>query len=201
MSQELQELSESEQEPLEYKTKSAAQQKALELLGAGVSSEAVAAAVGVTPGYISQLLSDENFASAVASLRYQFLAANNQRDEKYNSLEDKLLDKLETAMPFLIRPGEITKALHVVNNCKRRGQNAPETPVNNKQVIVNLIIPTLIAQKFTTNVVNQVIKAGDQELLTMPSNMLLQKAEERQKQEIEQEIANPSNPLLEELGG
>ena len=185
-----------------YKPHTAVEQRALELLGSGVGSEAVAAAVGVTPGYISQLLSNEDFAAAVSSRRCESLAANNERDGRYDSIEDKLLVKLEKSLPLMIRPMEITKALHAVNSCKRRGQASTDTTPN-KQVIVQLVVPTQIAQKFTTNVNNQVVKAGDQELLTISSAVLLKQTEAK----LEQELTPPTleeqtnAALLEQLGG
>lgn len=185
---------------LEYKPHTAVERRALDLLGSGVGVEAVASAVGVTPSTISQLLANEEFSKAVSLKRYQYLAANNQRDEKYNTLEDKLLVKLEKSLPLMIRPAEITKALATVNGCKRRGQNAPDTTPNDRQTIVNLIIPIQIAQKFTTNVKNQVVSAGGQDLLTMSSATLLKRAEAKAAETKELE-SKPPDPLLEELGG
>jgi len=153
--------------------------KALSLLGSGVSSEATATALGVTPGRISQLLSNKEFAAQVAELRYESLQAHNVRDGKYDSLEDKLLVKLERSLPLMVRPETIMKAIATVNGAKRRGQSAPEQVTNSKN-IVNLILPTQIAQKFVTNITNQVTRAGEQELLTMSSGNLLRQVEEKQ---------------------
>ena len=72
----------------------------------------------------------------------------------------------------MLRPAEILKAIQVVNAAKRRGQSAPEH-INNQQTIVNITLPTSIATKFVTNVKNQVVEAGEQQLLTMPSSQLL----------------------------
>lgn len=148
------------------------QEKALKLLGAGVAAEQVASAIGVSPSYISQLLAEKHFADKVSDLRYAALQKHNTRDGKYDSLEDKLLDKLERAMPLMVRPDTIMKAMQVVNGAKRRGSSGPAT-VNNTQNIVNLMLPSVITQRFATDINNQVIKAGDQSLLTMPSSQLL----------------------------
>ena len=152
---------------------SSLEDKALSLLGSGVSSEATAAALGVTAGRISQLLSQKAFSDQVAALRYESLQEHNQRDAEYDSLEDRLLIKLNKAVPLMIKPDTIMKALQVVNNAKRRGQSAPEQTANTKN-IVNLILPTHVAQQFTKNINNQITKAGDQELLTMASGSLLE---------------------------
>lgn len=152
--------------------------RALSLLGSGIPAENVASALGVTPGRISQLLSNEIFADQVATLRYENLQKHNTRDSSYDTIEDKLLEKLERQMPLIMRPSETIKALQVVNGAKRRGQSAPEQIVN-QQSIVALVLPKVIVQKFTTNVVNQVVKAGEQDLVTMPAGNLLDMTEKR----------------------
>jgi len=156
---------------------SSTEEKALHLLGSGVGAEQVAAALGVTPSRIAQLLAEESFAVKVASLRYESLQKHNKRDGAYDSLEDKLLAKLERQLPLLIKPESILKAIQIVNGAKRRGQSAPQQ-ASTTQNVVQLIMPQVIVQKFTTNLDNQVIKAGEQELLTMPSGNLLKQVEE-----------------------
>lgn len=156
---------------------SSIEERALSLLGSGVPGDSVASALGVTPARISQLLAIESFSSKVAALRYANLQKNNVRDEKYNSLEDQLLAKLERSLPLLIKPESILKAVTVVNGAKRRGHSTPEQ-VTNQQNIVNLVLPSVIANKFLVNINNQVTQAGDQELLTMASGNLLKQVEE-----------------------
>lgn len=151
--------------------------RALALLGAGVASEAVASALGVTASRISQLLAVPAFAEQVTQLRYENLKKHNDRDDKYDSLEDKLLAKLKTSINLMFKPETILKALHVVNNAKRRGQAASTEQASNQQNIVQLLLPSVITAKFTTNINNQVVSVGSQELLTMQSGMLLKQVE------------------------
>lgn len=148
--------------------------RALELLGSGLPPETVAAAVGVTVSRISQLLSDETFAAEVAELRYKNLANHNARDSSYDGLEDKLLEKMKDLIPFMMKPSEILRAIQVINGAKRRGQSTPESIVN-QQTVVQLLMPTQIMQKFTTNINNVVVQAGEQELVTMQTGVLLNK--------------------------
>ena len=145
--------------------------KALSLLGSGVPQEAVASALGVTPSYISQLLSDEGFAHKVTELKFEALSKHSQRDRNYDELEDTLLARLKTNASLLIRPMDIMKALQVVNGAKRRGTDSLENIVN-QQNIVQLTLPVQIVQNFTTNIHNQVIKTGNQELRTIQSGDL-----------------------------
>lgn len=157
----------------EYKeTLSSQQQKALSLLGAGVAAEAVAATIGVTPSYISQLISDENFAEAVSTLRYESMQKHNVRDNKYDELEDALIDQFNTIRHSIMRPMELVRSLQVINAAKRRGASTPEH-ITNKSTQVVLNMPTQIIQKFSTNINNQVIQVSGQELLTIDSKALL----------------------------
>lgn len=150
--------------------------RALSLLGSGCNSESVAAALGVHPSRISQLLSETEFSKAVSELRYRSLQRHNARDDAYDSLEDTLVAKLHKAMPLLIKPESILKAINIVNQAKRRGSSAPEQ-LTQQQNIVTLIMPKVITNKFTVNVNNQVTRAGDQELMTIASKDLLRQAE------------------------
>jgi hypothetical protein len=153
--------------------------RALALLGSGIAPETVAASLGVSASRISQLLSDESFASRVAELRYESLAKHNMRDSSYDSLEDALIEKMQDCIPLMHRPMEILKAISVINAAKRRGQSTPESIIE-KQAIINLTVPVQIINKFQTNLQNQVIKAGDQSLLTMQSGTLAAKSKEKE---------------------
>lgn len=149
-------------------TTSTTETRALALLSQGLGPEVVAAAVGVSTSRISQLLSTPEFAAQVAEGRYENLAKHNQRDNAYDSMEDSLLAKLKDCLPFMMRPMEILKAIQVINAAKRRGSSAPES-ITSQQTVVQLIMPTQVLQSFTTNVNNQVIKAGQQDLVTVQS--------------------------------
>lgn len=158
-------------------TSTSIEDRALKLLGSGVQAEAVAGALGVTPARISQLLAEDAFSKQVASLRYESLQKHNKRDNKYDSLEDNLLEKLKKSLPLLVKPESILKAIATVNGAKRRGQSAP-AQVTNQQNIVNIILPNVIVEKFVTNGDNQVIRAGEQDLVTMQSGNLLKQVED-----------------------
>ena len=178
---------------------SSIKERALALLGSGVHAESVAAALGVTPARISQLLAEDAFSAKVAQLRYENLQAHNKRDGSYDDLEDKLLSKLKSSLPLMVKPDTILKAINVVNGAKRRGQSTPQQ-VTNQQNIVNLILPTGIAEKFSVqiNTQNQVIRAGKQELLTMPSGNLLKQVEEATEQRLLIESEQETNVQGEE---
>ena len=154
------------------------QDRVIQLLGSGLSAEVVATAVGCEPSYISQLLADDEFAKKVSELRIQNLQAATKRDNKWDEIEDKLLDKLKDSVEYIMKPREILAALATVNGAKRRGATAQESlTINN--TVVNLTLPQKAVHNFVVNQTNQVIGVNDQSLLTMPSmnvKSLLQQA-------------------------
>jgi len=157
---------------------SSTESRALELLGAGVAPETVANALGVTASRISQLLSDEEFARKVTERKFETLQKHNARDTTYDSLEDTLTEKFQDVIPLMMRPMEILKSLQIINALKRRGTSTPES-IHTQQTIVNLTVPVQVLTKFTRDINNQVIEAGDQTLLTIQSNKLQGLSRER----------------------
>ena len=153
------------------------EERALKLLGEGVAAEQVAAAVGVTPSRISQLLSDERFSARVAELRYINLSKHNARDASLDALEDEIIQKLQQTLPLVMRPMELTRMLQTVNAAKRRGSSTPDA-ILTKQQVVTLNLPQVVINKFTTNIQNQVVQAGEQQLITMQSGTLLEKVKQ-----------------------
>lgn len=168
------------------------QARALNLLGHGIGPEQVAAALGVTTSAISQLLSDENFSAQVAELRFQNLAQHNERDSAYDTIEDTLIEKMKDLIPLMMRPMEILKAIQVINAAKRRGSSAPES-ITNQQTVVQINLPAITVTKFTTNIQNQVIQTGQQELLTIQSGTLLKEVKEAENERIKKLASSSAN--------
>lgn len=152
-------------------TRSPTEEKALILLGQGIPPVTVASTLGVTEARISQLLSDNEFASAVRELRYTSTIKHNARDTKTDEIEDRLLEQLKDAIPMLMRPMEIARTLSMVNGMKRRGSTSNDG-IAEKSAIVTITMPKQITQKFTTNINNQVIQAGVQDLITIQSGSM-----------------------------
>ena len=150
------------------------QERAINLLGAGISAEQVAAAIGVDPSYISQLVSNPEFSELIAQKRFEALQKHNVRDNNYDEMEDELLTRMKDLIPLMTRPMEVLRSIQVINAAKRRGASTPDSIIN-KQTQVNLVLPKVIIQKYTTNVHNQIIAVAGQELLTIDSNQLLKK--------------------------
>lgn len=146
----------------------------LEMLGNGLAPTIVSNALGVSESYISQLLSEESFSQQVTGLRYANLQAATTRDRSYDAIEDELIKKMKDLLPMMYKPMEVLRAITVINTAKRRGADAPDNTVIH-QTVVQLTLPTSITTKFITNVTNQVISAGDQELITIDAKNLTSK--------------------------
>lgn len=153
--------------------------RALELLGSGLPLETVASACGVSVSRISQLMSEQEFSQEVATLRFNALQKHNKIDNKYDALEEKLLGQLERGISMLFKPNEVLNAIRIVNAAKRRGSSAPEAVVQ-QQTVVNLVLPAQVVQKFTVNINNQVINAGEQTLQTIQSNTLMEQIKQKE---------------------
>ena len=162
--------------------------RALSLLGQGCGPEVVASALGVSVSAISQHLSDPEFAAQVAELRFKTLAAHNETDQRIQKIEDMLLERLENVLPYLTDPMKLVAAFTRINAAKRRGAAAPEM-LHTQNVVVALTIPSVVINKhtvnnnITVNALNQVVRAGTQDLVTIQSGTmekLLQTSKQKQ---------------------
>lgn len=148
-------------------------QRALELLSSGIEQEHVASALGVTAGRISQLLSDPDFASALAERKFVQLQKHNETDNKYDDLEKKVLGQLERTLSLVMDPMKLAIIMTRINQAKRRGASAPDSIVRNKSTIQLNISPTVVA-RFAVNGANQVVQASigeqSQDLVTIQSS-------------------------------
>lgn len=167
------------------------------LLGAGVPIDKVAEACGVAESTVSGYMMDPEFKSAVQDLRYQNLQEQNDIDSNYRGMESDLQKKLKEIIPYMMNPGQILAAMRIVNGTVRRGVQAPVQPEAGSKEVVVLNIPTRIQQVFITNVNNQVIKAGDQELLTVQSHRMKELLDNHNQRRLENSGgSNVSHPQV-----
>lgn len=166
----------------------------LEMLGNGLAPTVVSSALGVSESYISQLLGEEQFATQVTAARFANLQAATTRDRSYDSIEDELIKKLRDLLPMMYKPMEILRAITVINAAKRRGADTPENTVIHN-TIVQLTLPASITSRFVTNVNNQVIEAGDQELITIETKNLKSKLETLKTRNLNDNSSNSASTV------
>lgn len=149
------------------------EQKAITLLGAGLAPGIVAASCGVSESRISQLLSQQDFADRVIALKLQALEKVKGLDDKYDRIEEALVDKLEKNLHYMYKPEQVLRAVQVINAAKRKAPTVmSQDTLAARDAVVELTIPTTVIKQFTTNINQQVISVGGQTLVTLPSNQL-----------------------------
>jgi len=173
------------------------QERVKSLLGTGISVQVVASAVGCDPSYISQLLSDENFALEVATLRAGDVIKYVDIDAKYDEIEKKLLEKLENTIPYFTKPRDILAALMAVNGAKRKSAGAPKDDPT-KQNVVSLNLPNIIVNNYKVNIHGAMVEVGGRSLTPMPSSILMKTLEDRRENEklarLPEKVAEPIVP-------
>lgn len=172
--------------------------KIAHLLAQGISPTNVAAHIGCTPAYISQLWKDEAFKQKVLAIRETEVP--NKSDEellstKYESMEHRLLGAMEEALAGAdLR--DITNALKVVadrQNSREKRKIPTNTPNNATQInIVQVALPQQIIPQLTMNTKNEVIAIDNRPMAPMASNAVA-----KLFQSIQEKKENPNGNALE----
>lgn len=144
------------------------------LLGDGLADNVVANAIGCEPGYISQIWADDGNREKILALRTKNLRAATDRDRNIDTIEDKLIDKVNEAVDnnLIFKPAELLRAFAMVNAAKRRGVQA-DVQAHAPTTVVQLTLPVQVVQKFIISKDNEVVALENQTLIPMPANQLL----------------------------
>lgn len=129
------------------------------LLGDGHSQVAAAGALGISESRVSQLLEDPELRAEIAALRAMKLGRESRIEDKKASLEEKILDKLEKAIPLmaLARPLELARVLQIVAGARK--PLGVERDVGQAGVQVSVLLPAgILGSKFKLSQMNEVIE-------------------------------------------
>lgn len=148
------------------------------LLGSGATQAQVAMMVGCTPGYISQLMADEDFSKQVAESVAIKQASYVEHDSNLDKLEDKVIKNLETSLTMCYKPEILLKALQVINKADRRSQGAVAMDASKSTATAKVVLPKTVIQKLVINNVGAVVKVGERELVTLDTGSFKQMAHE-----------------------
>lgn len=175
--------------------------KILQLLGSGVEIPAVALAVGVTTGYISQLLAEPEFALRVSELRLIELTQAKQIDDTWDNIELELVKKLKELIPFFSSTRHILDALKVVNSAKRKTKmNAGYQGSGINGNVVSITLPAITVNQYKINMIGGMTEVAGRKLKALDSAILLKTLEERREHGKEPELLEaPSSKSREKI--
>ena len=154
-------------------TDSSTKLRILELLASNVPPANVAQAVGCSPSYISQLLTDEDFVAELSSRRVAATESDIHFDKSLNSLEDLLVERLHLMLPTIIDPMKAVRALKDISSVRRRAE-ASALPTTAPQLTVTIDLPQAAQARIDMQLSEQrqVIAIEGRSMQTLPSRNL-----------------------------
>lgn len=133
-----------------------AKESALELLSQGISASQVALTIGVQESYISQLLTNEDFATQVQERRIAASKEDLDYDKKLDRVEAKFLDRIEEKSGFANLQQSL-QAFKTVNGARRRRDSGVVQQGQNHSTVVVIQIPTAMVPKYTLNAQSEIV--------------------------------------------
>lgn len=161
--------------------------KIIDLLAKGLSGVEIARATGVTEGYVSQIGNDPDAKVEIAELRSKHIGDHVKLDDAYDRLEiagtERLL-KLVEEKGQLLDPMKLLKIVATANSAKRRLDSNPAQQggqQNSFTVMLNFPNVPMPQISLVRSANNEVLEVGGQQLLTMPTGLVKQRALARQE--------------------
>ena len=157
---------------------------AINLLAQGIPTSQVAAAVGVSDSYISQLKADEEVQRQIAERQAAHSIADSNFDSTLERAEAMALEKIEKNLPFA-NMGQALAAFRILNSARRRKDELiqKDTAVS---VTVNLTLPANNIPRYITNQANEIVEVEGKTMISASAKtldeILAARAGEAQKQ-------------------
>ena len=143
----------------------------IELLAQGIPTSQIAAAVGCTDAYVSQLKADPEVQTELAKLRVAGSAEDARFDATLERAETLALNKIETNLPFA-NMGQALAAFKILNSARRRKDGFQQVDSGATTINVNLTIPSIAIPRYTVNAQSEIIDVAGQTMLTMAPKSL-----------------------------
>lgn len=143
----------------------------IKLLGAGLSQAAVAQALNCEPSYISQLMSNEQFAAKVHEEAAKRSSQQVDTDNKVQDIRTALVDRLHEIVPMMTKPMEILRAFEVVDKASKGSFQRQN--VQQGARIVQLVMPERAKVQFTISEQKEVVEIEGRSLAAMPATQIL----------------------------
>lgn len=146
--------------------------KLVSFLAAGVPPSAAASAAGVTPAYVTQLLDDEEFRTAVVEASAKSLEDAIAKDTKVEDIKAKALRVIEQKLPFVRSALEATRIYQILDSTKKQAPTGTQQNGQAGITMVNIILPKAAGMSLKLNGLNQVIEVEGRTMATLPSREL-----------------------------
>lgn len=146
------------------------------LLAQDLPQNVIAKVLGCSEGFVSQKAAE--FAEEVVAMKIAKLSAASDTEERREALEGTLLEKLEKAVDFMLRPAELLAAYKTITGASNKTAAALANGGNATQQgqLVTVVLPQVLAINFVQNQQGEIIEAGGRSLATLPSAVLKQMA-------------------------
>lgn len=143
---------------------------AINLLAQGIPTSQVAAAVGVSDSYISQLKADEEVQRQIAEKQAAHSIADSNFDNTLARAEELALEKIEKNLPFA-NMGQALAAFRILNGARRRKDDLVQKD-STVSVTVNLTLPANNIPRYITNQANEIIEVEGKTMISASAKTL-----------------------------
>lgn len=158
----------------------ASKEQIISLAESGMTNSAIANRCGVSDAYVSQILNESSLKKRILEAQLAVLDERTQRDAKYDSLEDALLDKMRAVVPNLYKPQDISRALIAINKAERRGassQQLAELANSRESTVITLELPERVRTRVIKSHTKEVVSVDGRAMITKDSRLLLEESE------------------------
>lgn len=172
--------------------------KVVKYLSKGLSTTAIAKAVGCEPSYISQLREREDIKAKVAANSAELEVADVTFDEELEDAEETALARIKRQLP-MANLGQALVAFRTLNTARRR-KDGPVAPVQ-VNVNVTLELPSSALPRYVTNQQNEIVEVDGRTLVSAAPQQLANLLEQKTGRVLQPAIndADKANARLESL--
>lgn len=143
----------------------------IEFLSQNIPTSQIAAAVGCSDSYVSQLKSDPEVQTILAQKSVESAAKDAAFDSILDKAEYLALEKIEKNLPFA-NMGQALAAFKVLNSARRRKDAFSALDNAGTTINVNLTIPAHAIPKYTVNAQSEIVDVAGQTMLTVTPKSL-----------------------------
>lgn len=143
----------------------------IEFLSQGIPTSQIAAAVGCSDSYVSQLRADPEVQTQLAALNVNATVKDAAFDTTLERAEFMALEKIEKNLPFA-NMGQALAAFKVLNSARRRKDAFQQLDMGATTINVNLTLPAHAIPKYTVNAKAEIVEVEGKTMLSATAKSL-----------------------------